>query len=479
MLKKIVKTSVIFITLFCFSINTILAYDYYDRENESGVNDLIREIYDAKEQYEDLVGDYEVTKKINQSSNNSFWWPIGSMETEEINGVLYAKGEPASTQITSSFGDAESFRKSAHGGIDIGNMGNGPGVINVIAVKDGEVIYPTSDNQTQFPDNGSLNNNDGGGFGNYVKIKHSDGTYTVYGHLAQNSITVRAGDVVYQGQVIGKMGHSGQSTGTHLHFEVRVGSDSHAGRVYPLDYVDPNNPRPMSYGSGNSFSLIGTTLSKEEFVSKMTDYYKRTQNQNFYNNFASKAESIYDVSVSNGVNPELVVVTAGTESGWKLSSACKYTNNYWGIGIANGEGCNQGGIYGSLEEGIIAYANLLSNYGESGGKANAITSRYNERSSAGCDSSGHGLPGTLEGMQSIYSWIGTYRYNPGSWGSGGCKYLNIIYGENYCSTVPTCSSTVATNNCSEESRTTVCEQNDYTAYQLKQKMQLRYDIFGL
>lgn len=480
MFKKIMYIMFVFITLFYFCIDLINAYEFYDRENEDNVNDMINEIYDAKEQYEDLVGNYMEQYVENKSSNNQFWWPIGSQETEEINGVLYAKGEPASVKITSSFGDAESFRTSAHGGIDIGSMGNGPGVINVIAAKAGEVIYPTSDSQTQFADNGSLSNKDGGGFGNYVKIKHSDGTYTLYAHLAQNSITVRAGDVVDQGQVIGKMGHSGQSTGTHLHFEVRLGSDTHAGRVYPLDYVDPENPRPMSYGSGDSFSLITTTLSKEEFIARMNDYYNRTGKQAFYNNFVQKAEEIYDASLKYNVNPELVVVTAGTEQSWSLSAACQHTNNYWGIGIPNGKGCNSGPTYSSLSDGIAGYAAALSKFTENGEKASMITSRYNDRVAAGCDSSGHGLPGTLIGMQSVYSWIGNYRYNPGSAGSGGCYYFPYMYDNpSYCSTVPTCPATVATDNCPAESATTVCEQNDYTAWQVKEKIKLRYDIFGL
>lgn len=447
-----------------------------DPSLDSSISSMISEIYDSKEQYEDLVGDYKRKAPIIQASNNLFWWPIGSMETEEINGVLYAKGTPATIKITSNFGNEESFRTSKHGGIDIGNAGNGPGVLNIIAVKSGEVIYPTKDSQTMYNDNGYYGNRDGGGFGNYVKIKHSDGTYTIYAHLAKNSITVRAGDVVDQGQVIGKMGHSGSSTGTHLHFEVRLGSDSHAGRVYPLDYVDPNNPRPMSYGSGNSFSLTSTILSKEEFVAKMNDYYERTNKKGFYNNFVLNAEEIYDASLANNVNPELVVVTAGTEQNWTLSSACQYTNNYWGIGITNGKGCNSGGKYDSLSEGIAAYAKVLNSYNEYGKYAESITNRYNERAAANCDSSGHGLPGTLEGMQSIYSYVGKYRYNPGNSGLGGCYYLNILYGKSYCSTVATCAEN---SGCSVESQTTVCEQNDYTAWQIKKKIQLRYDIFGL
>ena len=159
-----------------------------------------------------------------------------------------------------------------------------------------------------------------------------------------------------------------------------------------------------------------------------------------------------------------------------MSSACSYTNNYWGIGINNGEGCNSGGKYSSLKEGIIAYSNLLSEYGVGGKYEGAITSRYNERESAGCGIEGHGLPGSLTGMQSMYSWLGNYRYNPGNWGLGGCSYLNVMYGDSYCSTKVTCDNY---DNCPQESKTTVCEQNDYTAWQVQTKLQIRYDIFGL
>ena len=476
MFRKVVKIFVIFITLFYFYTDIISAYEFQDIGNKNQVNEMIVEIYDAKQQYEDLVGDYITPPTVINSSNNMFWWPIGSKETEEKDGVLFAAGEPEITTITSYYGGDDGFRTSTHGGIDVGNGGNGPGVINVIAVKSGEVVYPLNDAQTQFSDNGYYQNPDGGGYGNYVKIKHSDGSYTIYAHLAKDSITVRSGDVVAQGQVIGKMGHSGSSTGTHLHFEIRIGADSSANRKNPLDYVDPKNPRPMSYGSGDSFSLTTTTLSKEEFISRMNDYYTRSNNQGFYNNFVKNAEEIYDASLRYSINPELVVVTAGTEQSWTLSSACQHTNNYWGIGIPNGSGCNAGPKFASLSDGIKAYSEILVDYNEYGSKASMIKSRYDTRSSAGCDTSGHGLPGTLVGMQSIYSWVGTYRYNPGNAGLGGCYYLNIIYGSVYCSGVNTCA---GTSNCSAETKTTACEQNDYTAWQVKKKIQLRYDIFGL
>jgi murein DD-endopeptidase MepM/ murein hydrolase activator NlpD len=60
------------------------------------------------------------------------------------------------------------------------------------------------------------------GFGNYVLIRHSYGFQTKYGHL--DSVYVDEGDTVTQGQKIGAMGNTGLSTGPHLHFEVRIGS---------------------------------------------------------------------------------------------------------------------------------------------------------------------------------------------------------------------------------------------------------------
>ncbi len=59
----------------------------------------------------------------------------------------------------------------------------------------------------------------GGGYGNYIVIKHPNGTQTVYGHLSR--VDVRVGDPVDRGQYIGATGNTGKSTGPHLHFEVR------------------------------------------------------------------------------------------------------------------------------------------------------------------------------------------------------------------------------------------------------------------
>ncbi|MFA5001102.1 MAG: peptidoglycan DD-metalloendopeptidase family protein [Candidatus Paceibacterota bacterium] len=62
-----------------------------------------------------------------------------------------------------------------------------------------------------------------GGYGNYLVVSHPNGTQTLYAHLSQ--LLVSAGDKVSQGEMVGKMGSTGKSTGSHLHFEVRGASN--------------------------------------------------------------------------------------------------------------------------------------------------------------------------------------------------------------------------------------------------------------
>lgn len=78
-------------------------------------------------------------------------------------------------------------------------------------------------------------------YGNVVRIRHSDGSASLYAHL--NTIIVGYNANVSLGQVIGYSGNTGNSTGPHLHFEVRGRSNS---RLQPLNYLDSN----FSWASG-------------------------------------------------------------------------------------------------------------------------------------------------------------------------------------------------------------------------------------
>lgn len=74
------------------------------------------------------------------------------------------------------------------------------------------------------------------GYGNYVVIAHSGGFNTLYGHLSAS--LVKVGQTVTQGTVIGLEGSTGNSTGPHLHFELRIGQTP----VNPAPYLPPGQP---------------------------------------------------------------------------------------------------------------------------------------------------------------------------------------------------------------------------------------------
>ena len=107
---------------------------------------------------------------------------------------------------------------SYHGGIDI-VLGSGSSAgIPVVASASGTVVTAYSGWR---------------GYGHTVVIDHGNGIKTRYAHMYPGSITVRVGQKVYQGQQIGRIGSTGNSTGPHLHFEVLV----NGYKVNPYPYI--------------------------------------------------------------------------------------------------------------------------------------------------------------------------------------------------------------------------------------------------
>ena len=132
---------------------------------------------------------------------------------------------------------------SNHKGIDMAwNRHQGGKNVPVYAADDG-VVYSTKDNDKSKKS-----------WGNYVKIKHNDGTYTLYAHL-RDGIKVKKGQKVKQGDQVGNMGNTGKSGANHLHYEVYVGGASTSNRKNPLDYtyvydgqiVHPDDTKKVKY----------------------------------------------------------------------------------------------------------------------------------------------------------------------------------------------------------------------------------------
>ncbi|MEG1009590.1 MAG: M23 family metallopeptidase [Clostridia bacterium] len=421
-----------------------------------------------------LVGVPENLADYELSGGEKYWWPIGGVKEENGKAI----GTPSTVYISSPYGIRNDphnpSKRKLHTGIDIANSGEN----FIIAAKSGKVLTAKT---------GCIEGNKscGGGYGNHVVIKHSDGIETTYAHLKENSIRVLVGQEVSQGEIIGNMGSTGSSTGRHLHFGVKVNGDFED----PLNYVSADDPRPeVVISAGGTTSLLRTALTKTEFTSYLNNYSKKlsgSKKTDFDTNFLSNAELIYDTSMKKNINPEIVLMWASIESGFKK---CGGYYNFWGIGIANGQECDDGPHYSSMEEGLNGFVGVIAGYQDPKSSSyKQIMNRYKERKDAGCRAGGYGTPDTLEGILSIYSWFGTYLANPGGPGSGGCYYIkayidkdflpdtyNQAYLDKRCNPNYKCSSPNGGGDCV---KTTICEQSDYTIYGARSRMSAREAIF--
>lgn len=95
-------------------------------------------------------------------------------------------------------------------------------------------------------------------YGNYVKICHDNGYYTLYAHLRYISVSV--GQTVYKGQTLGYMGNSGNAYGAHLHFEVRDAGGNALG-FKAKDYLHSDLPGLSGGGAVNRTSSSGSAAS--------------------------------------------------------------------------------------------------------------------------------------------------------------------------------------------------------------------------
>jgi hypothetical protein len=115
---------------------------------------------------------------------------------------------------------------------------------DVLAVADGSVAAVFDGMPEQTPDTQATGLRGPRDYsGNHVSLQISPGVWAVYAHLQPGSITVKTGDDVKKGQVIGKLGNSGNSSGPHLHFQLSDGPE-----------ITTSNSLPFSL---DSYSLAG------------------------------------------------------------------------------------------------------------------------------------------------------------------------------------------------------------------------------
>lgn len=168
-------------------------------EEERVLQEKIEEFKNEEQRIENLIHLAANLEYLGDYSGGMMAWPIAK----------------SGTYITSGYGSREHPIQGVvrnHSGIDIGNAGFGA---PVIAAADGVVTMADWY----------------GGYGNCVMINHGNGISTLYGH--GQTILTTVGTEVKKGDLIMEVGSTGNSTGPHLHFEVRINGSA----VNPLPYL--------------------------------------------------------------------------------------------------------------------------------------------------------------------------------------------------------------------------------------------------
>ena len=156
-----------------------------------------------------VVKQVTVAKASSSSSSGSFSTSRNMSQSKVSLGVSLIK--PITGTISSRFGASSSIRSGAHTGLDIASSAGSP----IKAARSGTVSFAGWK----------------GSYGNLLVITHSNGVQTYYGHCSK--LYVSSGQSVSQGQTVAAVGSTGNSTGPHLHFEIRVN-----GVAYnPQNYV--------------------------------------------------------------------------------------------------------------------------------------------------------------------------------------------------------------------------------------------------
>lgn len=193
----------------------------YDDSQPEGYEEILREGQNGVTQYKLRLSyidgeqtDYTVTSEevLSEPVAEQILVGTGAPAAEEsVSASGFIWPLPHTHNITSLMGERWG---RMHNGIDIAG-GDDYGQ-PFVAADGGTVVWA---------------GNDGGGYGNYVMIDHGNGYMTVYGHASE--LACSTGDYVSQGDVIGYVGSTGNSTGPHLHFEIRLDGDYQD----PLNYV--------------------------------------------------------------------------------------------------------------------------------------------------------------------------------------------------------------------------------------------------
>lgn len=218
--------------------DTITTYKYYEvalnNETKSYVKTLEeaeKVVNDIKEEFanDDLELNLQINEKYTESIENVDTNSLEVATANVENGAKELKESkenenalaivnniklsvlPVTGRITSRYGERSSLRRSTHTGLDIAcNTGT-----DIKVVSNGTVTFSGKK----------------GSYGNLIIVDHGNGVETWYGHCSK--LYAKVGDTITAGDVVAAVGSTGNSTGPHLHFEIRINGEC----VNPQSYV--------------------------------------------------------------------------------------------------------------------------------------------------------------------------------------------------------------------------------------------------
>lgn len=221
------------------------AYDIFSKLTPSQLSALNNAFTNTsgkviKDKDGNLDGDFELDLDNvgnNNTANDIINSQGGNVENKNEVGSPFPTIDNIRNYLSAIYGydPTDTVHDQGHGGADIA-LGLGT---NVYSASGGTVI--AAYNSCPY---GSLSSNCGPdgyhGYGNIVVVQSVDSQgvtyYTYYAHMGAGTVGVNVGDTIESGQYLGQIGSSGQSSGPHLHFEVRYGGNGKDSQVDPLEF---------------------------------------------------------------------------------------------------------------------------------------------------------------------------------------------------------------------------------------------------
>lgn len=196
-------------------------------EKQNEVKYLLEDLDKDSEAYKAAIKRKEAERAALEAEIEGVIKSEGSSENDTPDEEIKNDGKmlwpvPGETRVTAGYPTYPNG--GTHWGIDIVRTDVKTEGSPFRAAQGGKVILAYNDGNWNY------------GFGNYCIIDHGDGKHTLYAHAQK--LYVSEGDIVEKGDTIGAIGDTGNTTGPHLHFEVRIKkADGSVSRVQPLNYV--------------------------------------------------------------------------------------------------------------------------------------------------------------------------------------------------------------------------------------------------